>query len=137
MMRSLLTVISGLVSGMLAGRFVLFLGRNVAPPPADLNPGDLEAVKRFVAAAPTDYFVLLLAAWAVGAFVGGLVAGLLAPNHRVWHAVAVGMVQAAVAAVQLLAIPHPPWVVMSALALFVPIAWLGGRLFSGAPDIPA
>jgi hypothetical protein len=136
-MRSVLTVLAGLVSGGLTIYVLEWLGHRIAPPPEGLRLEDIDAIKAYVATAPPKVFLLLLAAWAGGAFVGGLVASFVAARARLRHALVVGGVQTAMATIQLAMVPHPLWVAVSGIALFVPFAWLGGRLFANVPDAAA
>jgi hypothetical protein len=134
MMRSLLTVISGLITGGFAVRLFEWIGHRIAPPPAGLKIEDFDALRAYVASAPPKVFYLLLAAWAGGAFVGGFAAGHVAERRKELHALVVGLLQTALAGWQLSMIPHPTWVVVIGLTLFVPFAWLGGRIFAGEPE---
>jgi hypothetical protein len=137
MMRSLLTVISGLIIGRFAIRLFEWIGHKVVPPPVDLKIENFDALRAYVASAPPKVFYLLLAAWAGGAFVGGFVAGLVAERRKELHAFVVGLIQTALAGWQLSMIPHPTWVVVIGLTLFVPFAWLGGRILAGEPEATA
>src|SRR6188472_3628859 len=114
-MRSALTVIAGLVAGMFSARLVLWLLRGVSPLPADLPPGDFEALRAWIPHAPGGFFAVLLAGWAVSALVGGFVASFLAPRRRMVHALVVGSIQMLVAALQLKGAAHPAWVVLTGL----------------------
>ena len=134
-MRSALTVIAGLVAGMFSARLALWMLRGVAPLPPDLAVGDFDALRGYLLSAPSSYFLVLLASWAVSALVGGVVAAFLAPRRRLVHALVVGAIQTALAALQLSMLPHPAWVVASGLALFVPLAALGALPFAKAPDV--
>jgi len=136
-MRSILTVLSGLVSGGLTVYLLQWLGHRIVPPPEGLKLEDIEAIKAYVLTAPPAVFLLLLAAWAGGAFVGGMVASFIARTHRLRHSLAVGAIQAVLAAMQLAMVPHPAWVAISGVALFIPFAWLGGKLFAGVPELEA
>ena len=136
MIRSLLTVIVGLVVGSLAVFVLGWVGNRFVPVPEGLDPANPEALVAYLAGAPPAVFLKLLAVWAGGAFAGGFTAALLAARQRSWHAIAVGSLQTLLALAQFGMIPHPLWVEISAVALFVPFAWLGSRLLVGTPDAP-
>ena len=133
-MRSALTVIAGLVAGMFSARLVLWLLRGVSPLPADMKAGDFEALRAWIPQAPVAFFAVLLAGWAVSALVGGFVASFLAPRRRMVHALVVGSIQMLVAALQLTSAAHPASVVLTGLALFVPLSALGALPSAKLPD---
>ena len=128
MIRSILTVLVGLIAGSVTVFALEWVGHRIQPPPAGLDLQNMEALKAYVSTAPPVVFVLLLAAWAGGGFVGGLVAAMLAARKRVAHALAVGSIQTILAVVQLVMIPHPIWVAVVGVLCFVPFAWFSGRL---------
>ncbi|MEZ5314160.1 MAG: hypothetical protein R2862_11190 [Thermoanaerobaculia bacterium] len=136
MIRSILTVLVGLLVGSLAGFLLGLLGNRLMPPPAGLNLANPEALAAYVASAPPAVFLKMMAVWAGGAFAGGFAAALLAARQRSWHAIAVGAIQMFLALAQMAMIPHPAWVVVSGATLFIPFAWLGSRLLVGTPDAP-
>ena len=136
MIRSILTVVVGILAGSFAMFALEWVGHQLVPPPAALDLSNMEALKAYVATAPPKVFIALLAAWAGGGFAGGFVAALLAARRRAAHAIAVGAIQSGLAVAQLVMIPHPTWVAVVGIGVFVPFAWLGGRPFAGAPDSP-
>ena len=59
----------------------------------------------------------ILIAWGLGVFLGGYVAGRLAPRAPVLHAFTITILVALGAVANLLAIPHPLWFWVSALVV--------------------
>lgn len=134
-MRSLITVIVGVVLGRLTTGLVGMAGHALYPPPAGLElDGTGDAWRLFLASAPTGMFLALLAAGAAGAFVGGLAAALLAERRRVLHALAVGAVQTALAVIQFRLVPHPLWFMVLGVTVLLPVAGLAGLLVGREPE---
>jgi len=72
-------------------------------------------------------FGSVLLAWVVGSWVGAAVASYWSKAKSVWPGVAVGLVLLAAAMSNMLVIPHPMWLMVSAVIL-VPGASLLGAL---------
>lgn len=135
MMRSLITVIVGVVVGRITTGLVGMAGHALYPPPAGLElDGTGDAWRLYLASAPTGMFLALLAAGAAGAFVGGLVAALLSERRRVLHALAVGALQTGFAVIQFRMVPHPLWFVILGVTVLLPIAALAGLLVGREPE---
>lgn len=129
MVRRVMAVLLGLVAGSVSVALVERLGHVVYPVPAPVDPDDVEGMRRMLAELPAAAFVVILFAWAVGALVGGFVAAKLAPAGKLGHGLVVGSLQLLAGVATVLMIPgHPPWFVAIGVALFLPLAWLGGRL---------
>ena len=134
MIRSILTVIVGILSGSATVWVLQWVGHIFYPPPAGIDLQNLEAFKQYVATAPTGMLLSVLAAWAGGAFVGGLVAALLSERRRALHALAVGALQTVLAVAQFSMIPHPLWFMVLGVTMFLPVAGLAGLLVGREPD---
>ena len=133
MIRSILTVIVGILSGSATVWVLQLAGHRLYPAPAGVDLNNIEALKQYVATAPTGMLLSVLAAWAGGAFVGGLVAALLSESRRGLHALAVGALQTAFAVAQFTMIPHPLWFMILGVTIFLPLAGLGGLLVGREP----
>ncbi len=108
-LRYLLAFLAGaIVAGFVVAGFEA-LGHAVYPPPAGLDPGNLEQVKAAVASMPAGAFLFVLFAWAAGAYAGGLVAARIAPGRRGVLAAVVGALVLAAVVANLAMIPHPLW----------------------------
>ncbi|KFL35692.1 hypothetical protein [Arenimonas donghaensis] len=129
-----------LFAGALVAGFVVAgiesLGHAVYPPPAGLDPGDMEQLKALVATLPVGALLFVVFAWAAGAYAGGLVAARIAPAHRALLAGVIGALVLAAVVANLLMIPHPPWVaVVGVLAVLVAtaLAAMVGRRWQRKP----
>ncbi len=133
MIRGILSVIVGLLAGSAVARLLQWIGQRFYPAPAGVDLQSLEALQQYVATAPTGMLLSILAAWAGGAFAGGLVAALLSERRRGLHALAVGALQAALAIALFTMIPHPAWFMLLGVSLFLPLAGLGGLVVGREP----
>lgn len=127
-LRSVLAVIAGLLVFFLVVAALQGTMTQMYPLPADVDMNDMEAVGRVVMAMPAGAFGLLLAGYAVGAMCGGAVAAAIAAQAKLRHAVIVGVVTTLGGIANFAMLPHPMWVVMIGLPLFIVMAVVGGRV---------
>lgn len=134
------------ILGMLVGVLVMFLvimgveavGHLIYPPPAGLdpmNPQHAAAFATFVAAMPLAAKAMLVLAWTLGAFVGGLVAAKIARHQRA-AALLVALVVITGVVGMAVAVPHPSWLVAAGLLLPIPAALLASQLVYRRKTLP-
>ena len=133
MIRSILTVIFGVLTGSVTVWVLELAGHRFFPAPAGIDLQNIEAFRQYIATSPTGMLMSILAAWAGGAFVGGLIAALLSERRRGLHALAVGGLQTALAVAQFTIVPHPTWFMLLGVTIFLPFAGLGGLLVGREP----
>jgi len=130
MARRVLSVIAGVLTGIL----LVFIGdgasHSLLPPPARINFHNREEFIKYVSTIPVHGFILMLAFWLLAAFFGGFVSSKI--NNANWKrsSIITGTILLAATVLNLFMIPHPIWMVISAVALTIPAAWLGGKLAS-------
>jgi hypothetical protein len=126
--RKLLAAVAGIAVAMLAIWAVESLGHLVYPPPADIEFGDPDEVRAFMATLPVGSILFVGAAWAAGAFLGTLAGASLSRTKPLPYAVLVGGIVLAGAITMLLIIPHPWWFTISAPLAIIVAAFLGMRI---------
>jgi hypothetical protein len=135
--RKLAAAVVGIAVAMLVIRVVEMLGHFVYPPPADIEFGDPDAVRAFMATLPVGSILFVGAAWAGGTFLGTLAGALLSGAKPLPYAVVVGGIVLAGAITMLLIIPHPWWFTIAAPVAIIVAALLGMALaprLSPPPD---
>ena len=109
---------------------------NLYPPPeklkALLKSADKvvqeNAFKELIATAPIGALWLVLLAYAVGTTVGGWLAARMAPHHPFGHAALIGACLLGGGIINFALIPHPMWMVIIGVLIFIPSALLGATL---------
>jgi hypothetical protein len=127
MLKGILGVVGGLVASMAVIVIFQKVGQLIYPMPAGLDMQDKEAMGAWIQSLPIGAFLMLLAGYAAGSFAGGAVAVLITGKLR--PALVVGGLLTLSGLANLVMIPHPLWVAVASLAIYVPLAWLGGRVF--------
>jgi hypothetical protein len=136
MVRSVVAVLVGVVIATVGILALESLGHLVYPLPEGVNPNDMEALKKVLPTMPVGAFLCVLFMYAVGSFVGGLIAGWIARRAQTVHALIVGAILMALGVVNMLMLPHPGWFWAASLLVYLPPAYLGSRLAPRPPSAP-
>lgn len=124
----ILAVFVGVFSGGLVVWFVQTLGQKIYPPPAGLQFKDKVAMADYIANAPVGSALFVILAYAIGAFVAGLITQLIFKSHRVIEPLITGTILLLAGYSTLTAVAHPTWMVVLGCAVFLPFAYVGGWL---------
>ena len=131
MLRKLAAALAGVIVAMLAIQLVQMLGHLVYPLPADIEFGEPEEVREFMATLPVGSILFVGAAWAIGTFTGTLAGALIAGAGAIPYAIVVGGFVLAGAILMLVIIPHPWWFTIAAPLAIVAAAVLAVFLAPG------
>ena len=122
-----LAVILGLVIGSVFIGLVEKVNSTMYPLPEGVDTSNMEAFKAFVASLPQQAFILIFIGHICGALVGGLVAWLIV-RSTIIPSMIVGALFTVAGLFNLFTISHPWWM-WTEVALYMPAAYLGTRLF--------
>ena len=128
MVRNILSVIIGLVASFFVIAIVESIGHVMYPPPAEVNINNPDAMKAYISTAPPMVFIILITAYASGSFIGALVTSMVAINNKTRKAMTVGGILMGFGIYNIITIPHPLWVAVCAIFVFMPFAYFGGKL---------
>ena len=129
MAKAVLLFVVGVVLGLLAMGLTVaaveWAGMRLYPLPPGLDPARPGDLARILAAAPFGALASVVAAWVLGAFVGGGVAAVVSRHWPRAAAACVGLaVVAAAWSMQSEITGHPLWMTLCGLLLPVPTALL-------------
>jgi hypothetical protein len=125
-MRSVLAVVAGVVVAGLITFLAQAVGRQIYPPPPGMNPMDPASIRAHLSQMPTGAFAAVLVSWALGTLGGGWTAAKI--SRRLVPAIVVGVIQLVFGVINMVMIPSPVWFYIVGCLLFVPSAYLGGKL---------
>ncbi|PJJ97191.1 hypothetical protein CO641_09240 [Lysobacteraceae bacterium NML91-0213] len=128
MIRTLLAILAGLVVAIALMLAIEALAASLFPLPLDARIAGEEDLARLVAQAPPGKLALVLLGWCLAALTGGWVAARLSVARTGMAALAVGALIVGGVILNVMALPHPAWVIAGGLLLPVPLAWAGGLL---------
>ncbi len=128
--RTILAAVVGIVVAMLTITLVEWAGHQAWPPPPGLDPMVADDMARIIALQPFGALLVVVVAWVVGAFDGGLVAALVARDKRPRLAAVVPalVVTAGVVGMIMMMPSHPAWMAIAGLLLPVPAGLAGAQL---------
>lgn len=126
MFRGILATMGGLVAALIVIMIFQKAGHWIYPMPPGLDVKDKEAMGAWIGGLPVGAFLLLLAGYALGSFAGGATSALISGTLR--PALVTGGVLMLMGIANLFMIPHPLWLAVASLALYLPLAWLGARM---------
>jgi predicted MFS family arabinose efflux permease len=129
------SVLFGLVVGTVVIMAVESLGQRLFPPPPNMDLKDLANLVATMSRVQPGALVMVLVGWALGSFAGGWAAARMAGRDEVRQALLVGAVLMAAGVANFFVIPHPVWMVVLGLAVYLPFAWMGGRLRATGAEV--
>ena len=130
MIRKILATIVGIfVAGVVVG-VVQMINMALYPAPPGIDLHDPVQVAVMVSKLPAPAFLVVLAAWSLGCFVGGWVATRIAQGRTRIPAVIVGLFILAGVLYNIVVLPHPLWMSIAGVLLPLPCALLGARIAS-------
>ena len=126
--QGILAVLAGCVVATIAIGVAETLGRAIFPPALDLSKP--MPPEQFFAAIRPGGFAFILLGCALGTFIGSSVASKFAPRYRLAVGMVVGGLMLANFVANMARFPHPLWVRVVGVLLFLPMSFLGATLGS-------
>lgn len=124
-MRIVMGVVAGIVVAFLCVFAVEYVGHNLYPPPAGLDPRNPADQARLMDSMPAAAKALVLLAWFVGALGGAWTANRIAGRSLAGWIVVALVIAAGIATMVM--IPHPAWMWAGGIALPLLAGWMADR----------
>jgi len=126
--RALSGIVAGIVVAFLVVVLVETIGLQIFHQPEGMDPINPESVRQHMAEIPTGSFVMVLVAWAMGAFAGPWVTRRITGSTARWPALIVVGLFAAMCAYNLVVVPGPTWMIAGAVLGVGAASLLGLRI---------
>lgn len=91
-MRSILSIIAGLIVGVFGVFLIKMINLSLYPIPIDLDVNDSSRVQSYTNALPYSAFILIVIAHIVGASVAAFIAGMVARTQRFYIGILTGSI---------------------------------------------
>lgn len=132
-MKAWLLGITGVTLGVLVGGFlnitIIGLGPTLFPLPEGIDPNDVESLAANMDRMGFENFIAPWLAHATNAFVGGLIAALVAASHRMRFALGMAAFVLLGGIAAAFMIPAPITFLIADIGFaYLPMGWLAGRL---------
>lgn len=132
-LRSVGSVIAGLVVALMLVIGVEGLSSILHPFPPGIDPTDMEACKAHVARYPAGVLALLgVGLWGMTVFVSSWVATRLGTGRHLAHGLVVGAILLAAAVFNMAMLPYPSWFWINLIVFPMAFFW-GAKLAQGRP----
>jgi len=130
----MLKTILGIIIGMLVGIFLIVIIQSlghmlfgIADPGIDLE--NAEQVKEMLQDMPLGALLFVPLSYAVGSFGAGVIATLISEKrYKHWPAIISGSILLIFGIVNLFELPHPAWLAVIIVAVFLPSAYFGYKV---------
>jgi hypothetical protein len=127
---AIVRIVLGVVIGIAVGLGLVMIGdainHRLWPPPPEVQVTNPEAIRAYMQSAPITSLLGLPVTWTIAAFAAGF--GGAKISAKPWVGWVAGGLIFAATCLNLAMIPHPVWMLVTAI-IFVPVAaWLGGKL---------
>lgn len=129
--KGILAIIIAIIVGSIVNGGILFLSNAIFGAPEGMDLFDAESVKAHAHQLTTANFIGALLAHQIGTLVGAFIAAKLAPSAKMIFAIVIGVwfLLGGIYATTL--IPAPVWFIVLDLVLYIPLAFIGGKLATG------
>jgi hypothetical protein len=114
-LRIVLAIVGGLVAAIAVVALAEGIGHSLYPPPANLDLTRAEDQARLMEAMPQQAKIAVVAAWFLGSLAGACAA--IALSRRIMPAWVVGLTMVGLSLWTTQVIPHPAWMIVSAVVL--------------------
>ncbi len=127
MLRKILAGIAGIFIANATFIVVQSLSGRIFGMPGDLDMNDPTAMARYVESLPASAFVLVLAGYALGCYLGGFAMFKIAKWDSLILPLVLGVMGTIGWTLNVSVIPQPTWMVIAGFFCFIPFALLGYR----------
>lgn len=128
MLRSVLSIVVGLVVAIIIMMALQWAGHRLFPIPPHIDLNDQTQLARYLAQAPVGALVMVLLSYGLGACDGAILAAWFSPQRPWRHAAVVVVVLSLLAILNALGLTHPDWFVWSLGPTFVVALLVGGKI---------
>jgi len=126
--RNILAVLAGLLVGGIVNMGIIQISGSIIPPPEGIDITSSEGIKAGMEFLQPKHFIMPFLAHALGTLVGAFLAALIAANHKMKFALAIGFSFLIGGIMMVFMVPGPIWfVIVDLLLAYIPMAYLGAK----------
>jgi hypothetical protein len=135
--RNTIAIISGVLAGSLVNMGLIMLSSQVIPPPEGVDVTSMESLRSSMHLFEPKHFLFPFLAHALGTFVGGFVASMLAATQRMKIALGVSAFFLLGGIVNVFLLPAPIWfAALDLIGAYIPMGWFAGKLAVSLRPVP-
>ncbi len=130
-MKLTLKIIGWIVLAQIAGTVLTMLVQQINlqmfPFPEGMNQEDPKAMAQWIAGLPVTAMLMVELSYIVGSLGSGFMVGRFSPAYTA-SAWVVGVLWTLANIMNVMAIPHPTWMLVLTMVTFIPMVWVGTKL---------
>ncbi|MCK5776554.1 MAG: hypothetical protein KAH25_10270 [Bacteroidales bacterium] len=127
--RNILAILIGIAIGSIVNVGLIILGPMIILPPEGADVTTEEGLKASIHLFKWYHFVFPFLAHAIGTLAGAFLAALIAANHKMKFALAIGVVFLIGGIMMIVSVPSPIWFsVLDIVGAYIPMAWIAANL---------
>lgn len=127
--KNITAVIAGLIIGSVVNMGIIMISGSIISPPEGADVTTIEGLKESIHLFQPRHFILPFLAHALGTLAGAFFASLIAANHKMKFALAIGVFFLIGGVANAFMLPAPTWfIVVDLIGAYILMAWLGGKL---------
>ena len=127
-MKNIFAVIAGLVVAVIVFSLFEFLSTLLSPLPTEIDLSDKVAMKEYITSLPISAMIIILAGYAFGSFLTGLVIGNISKSPFKKLPLIAGTILTIAAIINLFMIPGPIWFMIINILLYIPLTIAGNSV---------
>ncbi|WP_411030569.1 hypothetical protein [Spongiimicrobium sp. 3-5] len=128
-LKNILAVLIGLVLGSIVNMGIIMISGSIIPPPEGADVTTMEGLKSSMHLFEPKHFIFPFLAHALGTLVGAVLAAIIAANHKMKFALAIGVFFLIGGIINIFLLPSPTWfAIIDVVGAYIPMAWIGGKL---------
>lgn len=128
-LRNVLAVIIGLLVGGTVNMAIILISGSVMAPPEGADVTTTEGLIAAMGRFEPKHFIMPWLAHALGAFVGALLAAMIAATRKMTFAMVIGVFFLIGGIANVMMLPSPMWFnIVDIVGAYIPMAWLAFRL---------
>ncbi len=124
-MKNILAVIAGLLVSVIIFSLFEFLSTMLNPLPTEIEISDKVAMKEYISSLPISAMLIILAGYAIGSFLTGVVIGKISKSPLKKLPLIAGSILTIAAIINLVTIPAPVWFMIINILLYIPLTVAG------------
>ena len=127
--KNIIILVGALIVGGLVNMGIIMLSGSIIPPPAGVDPSDVESIKANMHLYKAKHFIMPFLAHAIGVLAGAFVAAKYSSEKKMMWAMMVGAFFFIGGVVAVNMLPAPTWfIALDLMGAYLPMAWIGGKL---------
>ncbi|MCC6372781.1 MAG: hypothetical protein IT236_17385 [Bacteroidia bacterium] len=127
--RNILAVVVGLISGGIVNMSLITVSGSIIPPPEGADFSTTEGLLASADLMEPKHFIMPFLAHALGTLLGAFLAALIAANRKLIFAMVIGVVTLIGGIGAVMMIPAPMWFnVLDLTMAYIPMAFIGWKL---------